>query len=93
MDFDDIFDDGLVKGAIRILVKVLRALLFIGWNLLFEVVGWTIGWPVWRILTLGKFPKEHIRNHEDAPWATSLIVDLTGLAILAGIVAWLSHYV
>ena len=92
MDIDDIFDGGLLKAAARIVLAVLRALLFIGWDLLFEVVGWTIGWPVYRVLSFGRFPKEHIRNHEAASWFTCLVVDLTGLAILATVIAWLSPY-
>lgn len=92
MDTDDIFDGGLLKGVARIFLAFLRALLFIGWDLLFEVVGWTIGWPIYRALSFGRFPKEHIRNHEGAAWFTCLVVDLTGLAILVIVIAWISPY-
>ena len=64
-----------------------RALWWLGWDIGVRTVGWSIGWPIWRFATLGKFPEPGFRDIDvTADWAI-LVVDLTGLAVLA-IVIW-----
>lgn len=41
---EDLFDDGLLRALLRMVLGLLRVLLFIGWDLLFEQVGWFVGW-------------------------------------------------
>jgi hypothetical protein len=50
--------ESIFKPFIRLIVGFLRVLLFIGWDLLVEYVGWIIGWTFYRFLSFGQFPKE-----------------------------------
>lgn len=92
MGIDDLFDDGLLKGLIRVFVGLLRFLHFLGWHCLIDGIGWRIGWGFYRLITFGGWPKEGLSDHEAAGFGTLLVVDLTGLGLLAGLIAWLGQF-
>ncbi|WP_196139744.1 hypothetical protein [Aliikangiella sp. G2MR2-5] len=75
--------EGLFKAMLRVLSGGLRVLLFIGWDLMVERVGWTIGWCFYRAVTFGKFPTENVDEIDKAPMPTQLFVEFSGLAFLA----------
>ena len=71
---------------------VARALWWLGWDFCVRTVGWSIGWPIWRLATWGSFPETGFRDiDETADWAI-ILVDLTGLAVLAITIWQLSDY-
>lgn len=70
---------------LRPIAWVLRALLWLAWEFLFETLGWWIGWTVCRCLSLGLFPRAGIRDEEQVPWGWRLVVELLGIAALAGL--------
>ena len=64
-------------------VKVLRALWWLGWDFCVRTGGWSIGWVLLRAITLGRFPKEGIHQVDNAPWFLGLLVEVLGLLLLA----------
>ena len=88
---EDLFDDGLLRALLRIILGLLRILLFIGWELLVEQVGWYVGWCFYRTLTFGHFPAEKISDQERASVGTAIIVEFTGLGVLALLIYGLSQ--
>ena len=69
-----------------------RALWWLGYDFAVQTVGWSIGWLIWRAVTLGRFPDTKIGEvDETAPWA-ALLVEVTGLLTLAGIIWWLKEH-
>lgn len=77
MDFPDL--------PLRPIAWVLRALLWLGWEFLFERVGWWIGWSVCRCFSLGLFPKAGLGEGEEVPILLRVAVELMGLAALAAL--------
>lgn len=77
---------------IRPALWLARALWWVGWEFMVRTVGWSIGWAIWRTVTLGRFPDTGFRDlDETSEWA-SLIVELTGLAALGGTIWLLSRH-
>jgi hypothetical protein len=83
----------LLKPLIRLVVGILRALLFIGWDLLVEYVGWSIGWAFYRLVSFDKFPKEKLCELDQVSWSFALFVELTGLSILGILIYLLSQLI
>ena len=78
--------EGVFKAILRLLGYIVR---FLAWLILegFEEIAWYVGWPVCRIVTFGKLPKEFINQHQQASPLTNFIVSIIGLfsLILLGI--------
>lgn len=74
----------------NLVLGVLRALWWLGWDFIIQTVGWSIGWCVLRVLTLGHYPRERLGDLAGASWVTSLWVELVGLAVLATTIWWLA---
>ena len=81
---DDLFSEAL-GPLFRGLFRIGR---FLVWELLFESIGWTIGWMFWRGVTLGRFPRVKWSELEQADFVTSLVVEGSGIAILVGLGFW-----
>jgi hypothetical protein len=86
-------DDLLFRPVARLVLMVARALWWLGWEFLVGTVGWSIGWPIWRMLTAGRFPSTGFGELEDTAWWAALMVELTGLAALALVIWGLAVYV
>lgn len=80
----------IIDFAWRPLYLVLRFLLWLAWDFLVWSIAWGLGWPVWRALTLGRFPHVGIRDYEDAGVLEAFLVCGTGLAVL-GAALWFTH--
>jgi hypothetical protein len=80
---EDLFDDGLLRALLRMVLGLLRALLFIGWDLLFEQVGWFVGWFFYRVISFGRFPEQQLSEQDRASTGTAILVEFTGLGLLA----------
>lgn len=66
-----------------ILLRVLRALWWLAWDFSIQTVGWSVGWCVLRLLTLGSYPEGPLGGVDGAPSSTAFWVEATGLAVLA----------
>ena len=86
-DLSDLLD--LPRGA---LVVVLRALWWLAWDFCVETVGWSIGWLVLRLASLGQFPREPLHGVDEAGRATAFLVEAVGLLALATAIWVLSDH-
>ena len=77
----------------RPLLWFARALWWLGYEFMVQTVGWSIGWVIWRLVTFGRFPETGIREQDETVLWASILVELTGLAALAGAIWWLSRHV
>lgn len=69
---------------------LVRGLWWLAWDVVAHTVGWSIGWLLWRVLTLGHFPREGLGELDrSSPWVAAL-VELTGLAVLL-VAMWQLH--
>jgi hypothetical protein len=80
----------LSRPAASMVLGILRALWWLSWDFFVQTVSWSIGWLILRTLTMGHFPPERLGNIDEAHWLHRLVVDLTGLAVLAMGIWWLS---
>ncbi|WP_415891499.1 hypothetical protein ACMXYN_08925 [Neptuniibacter sp. PT8_73] len=85
--------EGIFKPIFRLVLWILRILQFLAWDLLVSSVGWSIGWFFYRTITFGYFPKESLGDLESCSWSKALFVELTGLAILASLIVFISGLV
>lgn len=76
--------EGSFRGLLYVLRGIVRLLLFQVWDLCFEVVAWYIGWPVCRVLSLGRFPKAPISAQEQESTLSGILVSIVGLLSLFG---------
>lgn len=74
--------EGIVKGALRLVGLVVRCLIWLMWEVCFEVIGWLVGWVVCRIISLGQYPKEPLTEYEASSPLTHFIVSLIGCIAL-----------
>lgn len=81
----------LMDIVARPLLMVARGLLWLAWDLLVLTIAWSIGWPIWRMLTLGRFPHVGISDYESSGTGEAILVCSTGFAVLVGLVWWLSR--
>ncbi len=79
------------RSIIKFFIGFLRVLLFIGWELFFEYVGWSVGWAFYRMLSLGRFPKVSLGDLEKASTGTALLVEFTGLGVIGLLIFLLSQ--
>jgi len=84
--------DLLLRPVASALLWIARVLWWLGWEFFVETIGWSIGWPICRALTLGRFPDTGFRDQEETSWWASLLVELVGLGALLGAIWLLSRY-
>lgn len=89
---DDI-PDFFLRPLWNLFLALMRALWFVIWELGVEGLGWWIGWPILRLITAGRFPKQGFAEQDDAPWRIALGVELLGLTILATAIAVVAYWV
>jgi len=86
------FADTLLRPVATLLLGIARFLLWLGWEFFVQTVGWSIGWLVCRAIFFGRFPTEALGDRDEASFGTALMVELVGLATLAGTVWLLSRH-
>jgi hypothetical protein len=79
-----------LKGLLRIIGFVVRGLIWLMWEVCFEEVCWYIGWPVCRLLTFGRLPREPITHREHASNLSCFLVSLVGFGSLIGLAICIS---
>ncbi|MCY1560313.1 hypothetical protein D9M68_974380 [compost metagenome] len=52
-------------------------------------MGWSIGWCLLRVVTLGRYPLERFGGVDDADAGTAILVEIVGLVVLAVGIWWL----
>lgn len=72
----------------RPLLALGRLLLWLAWDFFVYTILWAIGWPIWRLLTFGRFPHVGVREYDDAGAIEALMVCAVGLAVLLAAI-WL----
>lgn len=75
------------KGLV---VGVLRVLWWLAWDFCIQTVGWSIGWCVLRLATLGRYPPDRLGGVDDADTGTAILVEIVGLVVLASGIWWLA---
>ncbi len=80
----------LVELLVRPLFLLARFLLWLAWDLFFHTIAWVIGWPIWRLLTLGRFPHVGIGEYDESGTGEAILVCGVGLAVLGAVVWWLA---
>lgn len=78
----------LLELLARPLLLLGRFLLWLAWDFFVFAILWTIGWPIWRLLTLNRFPHVGIGEYEDSGFMEALMVCAVGLAALLAVL-WL----
>ena len=78
----------LAELLARALLWVLRALWWLAWDFMVLTVAWSTGWPIWRLLTIGRFPHAGFREYEESGTGEAFLVCGTGFALLGGAI-WL----
>ena len=73
-----------------LVVGVLRVLWWLAWEVCIQTVGWSVGWCVLRIVTLGRYPQERFGGVDDAETGTAILVEIVGLLVLALAIWWLA---
>ena len=82
----------LIEIVARPLFLFARFLLWLAWDLLFLTIAWSVGWPVWRIFSFGRFPHVGISEYEESGTGEAILVCGTGFLLLAGLIWWLSKH-
>jgi hypothetical protein len=85
--------EGLVRFSARALLAVVRFLLWFVWELLCETLLWYVGWPVVRVVTLGRFPKQGITQSEQEEPLVLFLVAGAGFVTLLTLAYMLGRYV
>lgn len=74
----------------NIFVGILRVVWWLAWDFCIQTIGWSIGWFVLRIITIGRFPQESLGEVDQANTLLALLVELLGLGTLAICIWFLS---
>lgn len=74
--------EGALKGLLRIIGLVVRSIIWLIWEFCFEEISWYIGWPVCRLITIGKLPRTPITERDNATHLTIFLVSMTGVLSL-----------
>ena len=82
-----------VSELARFILAVARGLFWLAWEFLIHTIGWSIGWTLCRLISLGTFPKVQISELDDTPLSIAIIVEIIGLAFLVCIIYWLTNYI
>jgi len=82
-----------IEVLARPLLWLARGLLWLAWDFLVYTVAWSIGWPIWRVLTFGRFPHADWRDYDASGFWEAAMVCGAGLLALVAAIWLLSQYV
>jgi hypothetical protein len=79
--------------AARSLFLIARCLLWLAWDFLFLTIAWSVGWPMVRLLSFGRFPHSGFREYDESGTGEAFLVCGAGIGVLV-VTIWLlgSHY-
>lgn len=90
----DDLGEGLFKSILRIIALFFRGLLWLlinSWDLCLERPGWYIGWPVCRLLSLGRLPKEAWGEPDGASDRCQVLVAIIGFIAIFLVAVGMSY--
>jgi len=74
--------------AARPLFLIARFLLWLAWDFLCLTIAWSIGWPIVRLLSFGRFPHVGLGEYDESGTGEAFIVCSVGFGVLVAVV-WL----
>lgn len=78
--------DEIVEGIFHLILKLfigfLKLLRYFAFELMFEGLGWAVGWLVLRLITLGRYPKQGFFHSNDASILVSIGIEIVGMLVL-----------
>lgn len=80
----------LIRPIASVVLRFLRALLWLGWDIGVSTIGWSVGWCICRVLSFGRFPSVRLGDEDAYDFLPCLLVEVIGLLALALCVWWLS---
>ena len=69
-----------------------RFLLWLAWDFFVYTIFWSIGWPVWRLFTFGRFPHVGFREYEESGTVEALMVCSVGVVVLLATLCALARH-
>jgi len=66
----------------RLFYYIFRGLLWLAWDLSIEIIGWTIGWIILRMVTIGKYPQFQLSEQDKVPLWQALSIEFLGVSAL-----------
>ena len=85
--------EGIIKTILRLIGVVIRGLIWVIWELCFWELGWYMGWPICRVVSLGYYPKEKITDQNYINTFSGFIVSLIGLIALISLAVLIAKLV
>ncbi len=73
----------ILKPIFFVFRWVFKILMYFIVEVCHSYIGWAIGWLFFRMVSIGKNPKEGIWRDQDAGLLTNVLVTLTGFIIFA----------
>lgn len=81
-----------LTDLLRPALWIARALWWLSYDFCVRTVGWSIGWPICRLLTFGRWPDTGFRELDETDVMHAFMVELIGLGALAlAIYGMLAH--
>jgi hypothetical protein len=59
-----------------------RFLWWLAWEFLFLTITWSVGWPIVRLLSFGRFPRAGFRGYEESGTGEAFVVCGTGFGVI-----------
>ena len=82
----------LFKGIARISYFIVRACVWLIFEMFCEIIGWCVGWVVCRTLTVNTFPRERLNEFDKASPLVAISVCAIGVIALILTGAFLAKY-
>jgi hypothetical protein len=79
-------DDTLCVRS-QVVLGVMQLAWWLGWDVAVCGLGWVVGWPLWRVLSLGRFPRCSITDPGANGTTAAIVVHVTGVLAVTTL-AW-----
>jgi len=80
----------LISFPVTVVLGILRFLWWLAWEFCVQTVGWAVGWPICKVVSLGRFPRERYTELGLAESPVAFVVEAVGLLALAAVIWYLS---
>ena len=84
--------EGPLKFIARIILTIVRIIIWFSWEVMCERFLWYLGWPVVKVVTLGNLPREGFNKMDRATPLVHFLVALVGLCYPLALAYILSGY-
>lgn len=71
----------------QVVLGVMQLAWWLAWDVAVCGLGWVVGWPLWRAVSLGRFPRCSITDPGAIGPIPSLVVHVSGV-VAAAALAW-----